>query len=302
MRSLFTLLFFLGVVPSASALTFSLGGEEVVGHFQTAIAKEGDSLAQVARDYDMGYEEMVEANPTIDDPNHLVAGTVLVVPSTFILPHAPRKGIVINLAEMRLYYYPSGGGQVTTHPMGIGREGEDTIVGAFSVIQRIKDPTWRPTAEMKKLREAEGVTLPDSVPPGPENPMGNFALRLSRPTYLIHGTNDPLGGVGRRSSSGCMRLYPEDIESLFHKVSTGTPVYIVNEPYKAGWSSQGELFLESHISLKNEDDQATQDAAHIRQIVETAVRGRSAEVDWDKVDSIAAETQGFPQQVGRVLG
>lgn len=294
-----TLLLLCGVISGANAHTFSIGSADVVGQVQTTIAKSGDSLAQVARDHDMGYEEMLEANPTLDDPEHLVAGTVLVVPSHFVLPNAPRSGIVINLAEMRLYYYPTGGGQVVTHPMGIGREGEDTPVGVMKIIQHIKNPTWRATAQMRELRAKEGVILPESVPPGPDNPMGEYAMRLSRPTFLIHCTNDPLGGIGRRSSSGCMRLYPEDIETLFHMVANGTPVYIINDPYKAGWSAQGELYLESHIPLQ---EQAVQDTAQIRQVVQTATRNKKADIDWDKVSDISAETQGFPQMVGRRVG
>jgi L,D-transpeptidase ErfK/SrfK len=299
MRLLITTLLLWGVIYGANAHTFSIGQGDVVGQVQTAIAKQGDSLAQVARDHDMGYEEMLEANPSISDPDHLVPGTVLVIPSLFILPSAPRNGIVINLAEMRLYYYPQGGSQVVTHPMGIGREGEDTPVGVMKIIQHIKNPTWRATAQMRALRAKEGVILPESVPPGPENPMGSFAMRLSRPTYLIHGTNDPLGGIGRRSSSGCMRLYPEDIESLFHMVPNGAPVYILNDPYKAGFSAQGELYLESHISLQDKDNQGVQDRDHIHQVVQLASRNRKADINWDKVNDISGETQGFPQVVGR---
>jgi len=298
MRSLITILLLWGVIYGANAQTFSLGQGEVVGQVQTAVAKPGDSLAQVARDYDMGYEEMLEANPNIDDPDHLPAGTVLVIPSQFILPNAPRNGIVVNLAEMRLYYYVKGKSQVVTHPMGIGREGEDTPVGVLSIIQHIPSPTWHVPESIRKIRAAQGVILPKQVPPGPENPLGDYAMRLSNYTYLIHGTNDPLGGIGRRSSSGCLRMYPEDIKTLYHMVSNGTRVYVVNEPYKAGWSSQGELYLESHVPLQDKENQAVQDAGQIRQVVQVATKGRETNVDWDKVSAISGETQGFPQVVG----
>lgn len=286
---------------SAYASTFSLGRSDVVGQVQTAVAKQGDTLAQIARDYDMGYEEMVEANPNLDDPDHIPAGSVLVVPSQFVLPNAPRDGIVVNLAEMRLYYYPPGGGRVVTHPMGIGREGEDTPLGKLSVIQHIPNPTWHVPESIRKMREAEGILLPKAVPPGPENPLGNYAMRLSRPTYLIHGTNDPLGGIGRRSSSGCLRMYPEDIETLYSMVKNGTSVYVVNAPYKAGWSALGELYLESHVPLESKEE-GQQDTAKIRQVVQVAMRGRAANIDWDKIEDIAGETQGFPQVVGKTAG
>lgn len=281
---------------NVQALVFPLEGGDLVGKPKTATVKTGDSLAQIARDYDMGYTEMEEANPGVD-PDHLIPGTVVVIPSRFVLPNTPHSGLVINLAEMRLYYYP-GNGMVYTHPMGIGREGEDTVVGVFKVIEHIPNPTWTATETMRELRAKEGVILPKSVPPGPDNPMGQFAMRLSKPTYLIHGTNDPLGGIGRRSSSGCMRLYPEDIKALFSMVPNSTTVYIINEPYKAGWS-KGQLYLESHASLSNEDDQAVQDAVQIRNVVQNAARSRTADIDWDLVNIVAGETQGIPQAVGQ---
>jgi L,D-transpeptidase ErfK/SrfK len=281
---------------NAQALMLPLEGGDVVGKTKTTTIKVGDSLAQIARDNDMGYVEMEEANPGVD-PQHLIPGTVLVIPSRFVLPNTPRNGLVINLAEMRLYYYP-GNGVVYTHPIGIGREGEDTVVGVFKVIEHIPNPTWTATETMRELRAKEGVILPKSVPPGPDNPMGQFAMRLSKPTYLIHGTNDPLGGIGRRSSSGCMRLYPEDIKALFSMVPNSTTVYIINEPYKAGMS-RGQLYLESHGSLDNKDDQAVQDAAEIHNVVQNATRGRNVNIDWDLVGAVADETQGIPEAVGQ---
>lgn len=288
---------------SVHAQTFSLGQKDVVGQISTMVTKPGDTLAQVARDYDMGYVEMEEANPGIDDPDHLTPGTVLVVPSQFVLPNAPHRGIVVNLAEMRLYYYLPGQNAVVTHPMGIGREGEDTPISVLSITQRIARPTWHVPESIRKIRAEQGVFLPKSVPPGTDNPLGEFALRLSSPpqggSYLIHGTNDPLGGIGRRSSSGCLRMYPEDIQGLYRQVTVGTPVYVVNEPYKAGWSSDGSLYLESHMSLKDEDNQAVQDAEQIRRVVQLAIgKGSAANVDWNKVSEVADETQGFPQVIG----
>lgn len=279
------------------ALTFPIPSQgDVVGQVQTAISKPGDTLAQIARDHDMGYTELLEANPGVN-PTHIPAGTAIVIPSLFILPNAPRQGLVVNLAEMRLYYF--GGGQVTTHPLGIGREGEDTPVGVLQVIQHIPSPTWTPTAEMKQLRAKEGVTLPDKVGPGPENPLGNYAMRLSNFTYLIHGTNDPLGGIGRRSSSGCMRLYPEDIETLYKQVKNGTNVYIVNEPYKAGWLDN-QLYIESHVSLDDNVVQSRDDSDRIRNVVQIATRNKPAQIDWSKALEISGETMGLPQPIGHM--
>jgi len=278
------------------SLVFPLPLDDVVGEIKTLVSKEGDTLAQIARDVDMGYMEMLEANPNID-PEHIAAGTVLVVPSQFILPNAPRDGIVVNLAEMRLYYYPKDKSTVITYPIGVGREGEGTLIGVFKIIQHRQNPTWTPTETMRKLRAAEGVQLPKFLPPGPDNPLGHYAMRLSKPTYLIHGTNDPLGGIGRRSSSGCMRLYPEDIEALFHVVPNGAKVYILDEAYKAGWR-QNKLYIESHVALQQDAEKSIQNMDKIKNVVQLAIRGNQATVNWARVANISAEAQGIPQVVG----
>lgn len=282
----------------ATAKTFPIPAHgNVVGEVKTMVVQPNVSFAQIARDHDLGYTELREANPGVD-PDHLIPGTVLVVPSQYILPDAPRQGIVVNLAEMRLYYYPPGGREVRTYPMGIGREGEETVIGVMSVVDKKEKPTWIPTEFMRKLRAAEGVILPKIVPPGPENPKGDYELRLSRRTYLIHGTNEPLGGVGQRSSSGCMRLYPEDIKPLFYAVQIGTPVYIIDEPYKAG-HLDGRLYLESHVPLQ-ESGNRTDDHGQIKRVINSALKGQPAMVDWDKALQISREEQGIPQEVGQV--
>ncbi len=289
---------FLIFPAGALAQTFPLSGyTEVVGQIQTTTVKPGESFAQVARDFDMGYTELLEANPGVD-PDAVQPNTVLIVPSQFVLPNAPHDGLVVNLAEMRVYYYPKGGREVVTYPIGIGREGEDTPVGVLKVIQHIVKPTWNVPESIRKMRATQGVILPKMVPPGPENPLGDYAMRLSNMTYLIHGTNDPLGGIGRRSSSGCLRLYPEDIDPLFHMVPQGTNVYIVNEPYKAGWLGS-QLYLESHVPLQDKADQALDDATQLKNVIQIATQGRSADINWHKAFDITEETQGLPQIIGR---
>lgn len=285
----------------AAAKTFPLptNGSNVVGQVKTMTVQPGANFAQIARDYDLGYVELKEANPGVDVDNP-EPGSILLLPMQYILPNAPRRGIVLNLAEMRLYYYPPGRQEVSTYPVGIGREGEDTIVGEFSIIEKREKPTWIATDFMRKMRAAEGVILPRSVPPGPENPLGEYALRLSKPTYLIHGTNEPLGGIGRRSSSGCMRLYPEDIKPLFHAVTIGTPVYIINASYKAG-TLNGKLYLESHVPLQ-ENGNRLADQAQIKRVVDAALRGKQVMIDWDRTFQISTEEQGIPQEVGELIG
>ncbi len=293
---------FAGVISlfslSSFALVFPLPpvNSNMVGGIQSTVVKPGDNFAQIARQFDIGYMELREANPDVD-PDQPEPGTVLIVPTEYILPNVPREGIVVNVAEMRLFYYMPDKKEVMTYPIGIGREGEATPIGKLTVIQRIKDPTWTVPQSIKDLRAKEGIELPDSVAPGPDNPLGNYALRLSNWTYLIHGTNDPLGGVGRRSSSGCLRLYPEDIEVLYNQVKVGTPVKIVNEPYKVGWRAN-EIYLEAHMPLQEFVPDATLKA--VREIISHQFSSHMVNVDWQEASTIAREVQGFPQLIGSV--
>ena len=220
------------VSVSAQAAVFELPDEhtQVVGHNIVVYTTAKDTLLDIARQFDLGYGDIVNANPDID-PWVPGDNQAVIVPTRFILPAVPRQGIVINIPEMRLYYYPAKQAgqpqQVVTHPIGIGREGRDTPLGKLSIIQKRENPSWTPPESVRKEHAADGDILPAVVPPGPDNPLGTRAMRLSNPSYLIHGTHRPYG-VGLRVSSGCIRLYPEDIESLFSKVPLSTPVNIIN--------------------------------------------------------------------------
>ncbi len=201
----------------------------VIGRQRYYLVKTDESLPEIARQYDLGFGAITAANPGVDpfipDPGHRI-----VLPTEWILPNAPiRKGIVINIAEMRLFfYYRDRSPIVMTFPIGIGDEGKETPVGTFTVIEKISNPAWHVPESIRKERP----DLPAVVPPGPENPLGSHALRLSNPTVLIHGTNRPWG-IGARVSHGCIRLYQEDIARLFEMIQRGTPVTIVNQPVKA---------------------------------------------------------------------
>lgn len=295
------LVFLLSALPFvAMALTLPLPGNggDIVGQIQTAVVRPGDNFSIIARRYDMGYTELVEANPDVD-PDHPKQGAVLIIPSEFILPNTPHDGIVVNISEMRLFYFPKGAHEVITYPVGIGREGEETPLGVLRVGQHITKPTWYAPESIRKMRAAQGVFLPKVVPPGPDNPLGDYALRLSNPNYLIHGTNDPLGGIGRRSSSGCVRMYPEDIEQLFHTVANGANVYIVDQPIKAGWADN-KLYLESHVAVQeNPDSHAGNVRPDVAKVIEAMLKDHPADVNWNKALAIAREEQGLPQVVGQ---
>lgn len=210
-----------------------------------------DTLIHMARNNGLGFVELRAANPSLD-PWIPGAGARIILPKKHLLPDAPRDGIVINLAEMRVYYFKDQGQPPQTYPISVGREGLQTPVGSTSIVRKADGPTWRPTARMRK----EDPDLPASVGPGPDNPLGTHALYLGWPQYLMHGTNKPYG-IGRRVSSGCIRMYPEDIKALFPQVPVGTKVNVVDQPVKAGWVGE-EFYVEvsptQDQSLKIEED------------------------------------------------
>jgi len=255
-----------------------------------------DTLHDIARRFDLGFTELRAANPDVD-PFTPGEGTRLVLPGAHLLPDAPREGIVVNLAEMRLYYFSDDG--VETFPLGIGREGVTTPLGRTTVVRKQESPTWYPP-ESVRARKPE---LPNVVPPGPENPLGGHALYLGWPAYLIHGTNLPYG-VGRRVSSGCLRMYPEDIAHLFETVPVGTPVTVVDQPIKFAWVD-GELYMEAHPDAEVADEvMETGDAPAQwpEQILERAhaVAGEeAARLDWPTLLQAGLERRGYPIRITR---
>ena len=225
----------------------------------TTVPDDKRPLESIAARYKIGMLGMLEANPGID-PWLPKAGTQLTVPLQMLLPDAPREGIVINLAELRLYYYPKGEDRVVVYPIGIGQLGAATPSMVTSISQKIPNPTWTPTVNIRKRYAKEGITLPAVVPAGPDNPMGLFALRLARGSgqYLIHGTNADFG-IGMRVSSGCIRLRPDDIEALFNSVPQGTRVQVINQPIKYAIEPDGKRYIEVHqpLSHSEQDDPQT---------------------------------------------
>jgi L,D-transpeptidase ErfK/SrfK len=271
---------------------------EVIGELQYVVAKEEDTLPDFARRYGLGHDEIVAANPGVD-PWLPGAGTRVVLPTRFVLPDAPRQGIVLNLPALRLFYYPqveAGAPQVViTHPIGIGREGWRTPVGRMRIIQKRANPNWYPPASIRREHAAAGNPLPAVVKAGPDNPLGAYAMRLSRPAYLLHGTNKPYG-VGMRVSHGCVRLYPEDIERLFAAVPVGTDVRIINQPYLAG-RQRGELYLEAHPPLAEDARRWQGSLQPMERVLEAAAGDAPAAVDWQRAQAVAAEARGIPVPV-----
>lgn len=275
-------------------------GDTVVGSLGVTTSEYEDTLLDIGLAYDQGYQEMRLANPKVD-PWIPGADTEVIIPSQYILPQAPREGIVINVAEMRLYYYPKAKpGEprvVITNPVSVGRQDWKTPQGVTHIVAKTLNPAWYPPASIRKEHAADGNPLPKMVAPGPDNPLGRYALRLGHDGYLIHGTNKPFG-IGMRVTHGCLRLYPKDIERLFGEVRVGTPVRIVNQPFKIGWLSGG-LYLETHPPL-DEDTAAFHDSfAQVVGLVTQASRDAQHTVDWDALQQAVSDRKGIPVLISR---
>jgi L,D-transpeptidase ErfK/SrfK len=293
------------VLPSPVAThRFEIGpDDDVVGHVQVVTIGEHDTLPDVARRFNVGYDEIVRANPGVD-PWLPGVGREVVVPTQFVLPAAERKGIVVNLAAMRIYYFPPAKKDepqvVYTHPIGIGKVGWSTPEGKTKVLSKEKDPVWRPTASIREEHRKNGDPLPAVVPAGPDNPLGRHKFTLGWATYLIHGTNKPYG-VGLRSSHGCIRMYPEDVAVFFDMISPGTQVQVVNQPYVFGWHD-GQLYLQAFGVLEDDKRDWSKSRPKIlsktlNKRIEKLLAERNETVDWERVAAIAGDPRGLTLSV-----
>lgn len=284
--------------------------QQIVGELQVIEARYEDTFVDIARSYTLGYDELVEANPGVD-PWLPGAGVRIVLPTRFVLPDAPRDGIVINLASKRLFWYPApvedGPQEVVTFPIGIGQFDTPTPEGTTTVVSKARDPVWIVPRSILAEYAAEGTPLPPQVPPGPDNPLGRYMLGLGLTSYLIHGTNRP-AGVGMRVSHGCVRLFPENIEFLFDNVEVGVPVYIVNQPFLVAWD-EGRLWFESHAKeAANRRDRYAVIAALFDEAMGDR-KYRFDDIDLHRAGEVAAEGMGIPlpvlardKSIAKVLG
>jgi L,D-transpeptidase ErfK/SrfK len=255
-------------------------------------------VLDVARRCHLGYVEMVAANPRTD-PWLPGEGSELVLRTVHLLPEAEPEGLIINLADMRLYFVPEPGAAPQSFPIGIGRAGLTTPLGTTEVVRKKVDPTWHPTPRMRE----EKPELPDVVGPGPDNPLGNRAIYLGWPQYLIHGTNKPWG-IGRRVSSGCIRMYPEDVEYLYDQIAIGTKVTVVDQPIKLSWIDDA-LYIEAHPTQAQSDQieaSGTFDPILDSKVVDQvlAVAGAQAPtLDWSRIRQATIERRGYPIRITR---
>ncbi len=275
---------------------------DLIGTLRWHVTRHEDTLLDIAVANDIGILAISAANPGLD-PWIPGADQLVLLPTAQLLPDAPREGIVINKAELRLFWFPRGG-RVRAHAIGVGRDGYDTPVGETRIVRKQKDPTWYPTPRTR----AERPELPAVVPPGPDNPLGRHALYLAWPTYLIHGTNKPYG-VGRRVSRGCIRMYPAAIERLYEEVPIGTRVTVVDQTFKVGWH-EGELYLEAHpepeqLEELEEQYSFTPRPGAIDEAAMALIRRKAGEalarVDWDRVEAELVARRGIPVRITRPL-
>jgi L,D-transpeptidase ErfK/SrfK len=318
--------------PTVDAEVFQLppAGNDVVGAITTVEARQDDSLIDIARRHGLGYEEIIRANPDVDSwlPGE---GTIVVLPTRYVLPPGPRRGVILNIAEYRMYYFPEPEGDelgvVMTYPMSIGRMDWETPLGRTKIISKVRNPAWYVPASVRAEHAADGDPLPRIVPAGPNNPLGAHAMRLGLPGYLIHGTNRP-AGVGMRVSHGCIRMLPEDIGFLFEEVDVNTPVRIINEPVKLGWDGD-QLIMEAHLALEVATPTTEEDAVLVEladrdenpvmdepstepalqkdsmtmlteQFV-AATGSRPAKLDWDIAELLLQRSTGIPTPIGQAI-
>lgn len=295
------------MLPGAAVATvYTLPSEgDLVGETTDVVATHDDTLVDLARRYGLGYEEVVNANPGVD-PWLPGEGTRVRLPLQRILPETPREGIVVNLPEHRLYYYPpvkpGETRTVVTYPVSVGKMDWSSPLGLTKIQTKIKDPSWTPPESVRREHAERGDILPKVIPPGPDNPLGLYAMRLAIPggSYLIHGTNHP-AGVGMQVTHGCMRLYPEHIEELFRMVAVDTPVRLVNQPQKVG-QSEGRLYVEVHPAMETTSSEIVRpDRTTLARLVANTARAyeNTGPIQWESVETAFGERRGVPVTVAQ---
>lgn len=275
--------------------------DNVVAEYPNEIAvtrpQQSETLLDVARRFSLGQTEIVRLNQSLDrwliKPNE-----VITLPNKRILPDSPRNGITLNIAEYRMYYYPQNASKVYSFAHGVGRQDWKTPLGKTSVQKKVKDPVWRPPESIRREHAAQGDPLPEVVPAGIHNPLGAYALYLNLPgDYRIHGTDiDKIYGIGMQITHGCVRMYPEDIDQLYHMVDVGTPVYIVKQPIKVGWLNN-VLYVESHPDLEGEETTLEERTASAVTLIQKMSNVQFSDIDQSALHDALEKQTGNPTAI-----
>jgi L,D-transpeptidase ErfK/SrfK len=276
-------------------------GDALLGDIQyVPLESGGITPTTLAQRFNLGLNAIVAANPGSTETAVVADSGYVKIPTEFLLPPLPRKGIVINLPEMRLYFYPEGSDTVMTFPIGIGKIGETVPIRNTTIVRKTVNPVWIPGPHIRKFNEEQGIDLPRVMPPGPDNPLGPYALYLGIPSFLIHSTIFP-ESIGRRASFGCLRMNEGDIKEFYPLVQTGTSVLIVNIPDKVGWEGD-KLYLEAHPPMEehNSESEATVDGV-ISAVQQALPKGAATVVNWQLVSYLAKQPDGVPHEIGMRL-
>ncbi len=295
MSSLLASFLLLPTIAHATNFPLPPSDESLIGNVEYISTGAGDTSTSIAQHYNIGLNAIADANPGVPDNTAFPSGFTLKISRQFLLPPGPRRGIVINLPEMRMYYYPNDSGEVMTFPIGIGRIGKTIPITNTAITRKTVNPVWIPPADIRKFNEEQGIQLPRVMPAGPDNPLGPYAIYLRIPTYLIHSTIFP-ESIGRRASFGCIRMNENDIKQFFPLVTAGTPVEIIDMPNKVAWNGD-QLYLEAHPPLEERTNNHTLDGL-VRTVENMLPRDQITFVNWQMLAYLSEQPDGVPHSIG----
>ena len=295
------LLSFLLMTSQLYAATYQTpaGNEALIGGVQYIKASSGDNVVTVAKHYDVGFNTMEKANPQLDMARGFPTNAMIKIPTQHLLPNQAREGIIINLPEMRMYYFPVNSNVVLTYPIGIGKIGKTIPIKKTIISYKKENPTWTPPKDIREFNLEQGIVLPRVMPAGPDNPLGPYAIYTGIPTYLIHSTIFP-ESVGKRASFGCIRMYESDIKDFFPSITRNIPVAIINSPVKVDWEKD-RLFIEAHAPLEEHRDAYMTSLPGMVHLISEKTKNKPVLVDWQLISYLAKERDGTPHEVGMAL-
>ncbi len=288
--------FLLNSVAFATNYPIPPSNEALIGNVKYQSSTSGENVITVAKKYDLGFNALESSNPHLNMGRGFPTGSFVQLPTQHLLPDLGRRGIIINLPEMRMYYFPAGSNRVYTYPIGIGKIGKTIPIARTSITHKTKNPTWVPPEDIREFNLQQGVVLPSVMPPGPDNPLGPYAIYMRIPTYLIHSTIFP-ESIGRRASFGCIRMYENDIEAFFPTINSSIPVVIINSPIKVAWQNN-RLYMEAHRPLQEHGTSFDTSSQGIVHIIDNSSKNQVTLVDWQLVSYLAKERDGMPHDIG----